>query len=226
MASTVTLSTLISRVRELTDTVNAPTPTDATIERMVNASLRDLYAKLCTGGGDFLSTSVELITTSGVSTYTLPSDFWQLRGVTWERGDRESWVLYRFETRDRAKHSGRRMWGPGARYRLGDVALGGAPSIEFLPAPDGTYTVRVDYIPDPPTLSAVSPMTGSPGMDDYIVFDVTARVLASEETDPSMWESRRAEALHTCMLSVSLRDENRSLSISDGDADEAGGWWL
>lgn len=225
MAQTVTLSNLVARVRTLTDTVYAPTPTDSTIEGMLNAALRDLYAKLCEGGGEFLSESVDLLTTAGVGTYTLPSDFWQLRGVTWERDERAHFTIYRFESRDRARMGGR-TWGPAARYRLADVALGGAPSIEFLPAPDDTYTIRVDYIPDPPTITSTIPLTYSPGMDDYLLYDVTSRILAAEETDVSIWEMRRADALRTCMLSVSLRDENRSAAISDGDADEAGRWWL
>jgi len=223
MAFSVTLSTLTSRVRTLSDTVYAPTPTDATIEGMLNKALRDLYAKLCEGAGEFLSENVSLITSAGVSVYTLPSDFWQLRGVTWERDVQFHAPLYRFESRDRAKLAGR-QWGSWAKYRLADVALGGAPSIELLPAPDSAYTIRVDYIPDPPTISSTIPLTCAPGMDDYIVLDAVGAILAAEETDVSVWEAKRAEALRTCMLSVSLRDENRNATISDGDADEIGSW--
>jgi hypothetical protein len=224
MAITVTLDQLISRARFNADVTNAPTPTDATVEGMINAGLRDLYAHLCSGAGEFLSESVDLITSSGVGTYTLPSDFWQLRGVTWEIDDDNAAPIYRFESRDRARLVGR-TWGARARYRLADVAMGGAPTIEFLPAPDGTYTVRVDYIPDPPTISDTIPLTCASGMDDYLVLYATIQILGAEESDVTLWEARRQEALRVCMLSVSLRDENRSATISDGDADEAGVWW-
>lgn len=79
MAFTVTLAQLRSRVRAYTDTTNAATPTDGTIDGMLNAALRDLYARMAEGGAEFLSTSTILTTAAGVATYDLPTDFWQLR---------------------------------------------------------------------------------------------------------------------------------------------------
>ena len=98
---TVTLAELRGRVRVYTDTVNSPTPTDQTIDDGLNASLRDLYAKL-SETGDYLVTSTLLTTAAGQGVYDLPDNFWKLRSVVWLRDVRDAITLYRFEDRDRA----------------------------------------------------------------------------------------------------------------------------
>lgn len=223
MAFTVTLAQLRSRVRAYTDTTNAATPTDGTIDGMLNAALRDLYARMAEGGAEFLSTSTILTTAAGVATYDLPTDFWQLRSVIWRRGLRDVVPLFRFADRDRAELE-RETWSARSRYRLADVALGGTPTIELCPAPDASYTLRVGYIPDPPTITSVADLVCAPGMDEWIVLDCTVTLLALEETDTAVWERRQATTFASVVTpAVTMRDENRTLVISDEDAD-AGRW--
>lgn len=219
---TVTIGELRERVRVYTDTVNALTPSDSTIEGGINASCRALYARICEGGAEFLTTSTILATAADVGTYELPANFWKLRSVVWRRGPRDSLQLFRFEQRDRADLENL-AWGPWARYRLSDAAFsGGPPAIEFVPPPDGVHTIFVAYVPDPPTLGgqAETPLVCTPGMDEWIVLDVTCRILMAEETDVSTWAQMREDVWQREVVpSLGGRDEYRSAAISDRDQD-------
>lgn len=219
MAYTRTLAQLTGQVRLYTDTENAASPTDAQIEAGLNASVRSLYARLADGGADFLSSSVTLATVSGTAAYDLPSAFWQLKSVVWRRGTRDVIPLSRFEDRDRADLENR-TWSQGGRYRLADVALGGVPRIEFQPAPDGAYAIRIGYIPDPPTLSAAAPMTFASGMDTWVALDASIHILAAEETDVSVWLALQERVWRDEIVpSLTQRDQARTISISDHDSD-------
>lgn len=229
MAFTVTLSELRNRVREFTDTVNALTPTNAQLDVQINRSVRSLYARICEGGAEFLTTSTTVTTAAGVGTYDLPADFWRLRSVVWRRGTRDVVPLSRFEQRDRAELESE-PWSGRARYRLADVAFnGGTPTIEFCPPPDRTCTMFIAYVPDPPTLedenqeagTPAVPLVCTPGMDEWIALDVTCRVLATEETDVTSWAQLRGDVwTNEIVPSLGLRDEHRTNAISDHDADE------
>lgn len=221
MAYTVSLDQLIARVRTYTDTVNAPTPTDGQIEGQLNAALRDLYAELCEGGAEFLS-AYALITfppdEGGFG--RLPADFWRLRALTWVRGERDNVKLRPFQSRDRADMMNRATQGTVPRYRLAMVAGGPLPQLELCPVPSEEIALRVDYIPDPPTLSEAAPsLSATPGLDEWIVLQVTIGILAAEETDVSYWVAQRAKQLAIVTKSLSLRDEYLPNAISDNDAD-------
>lgn len=221
MAYTRTLAELTGQVRHYTDTENAQRPTDSQLESAINASVRALYARLADGGAEFLVTSSTLYTTSGVGEYTLPSDFWQLRSLVWRRAERDVVPLSRFEDRERALLENHRWSEVRPRYRLADVAFGGAPQIEVLPTPDADdYELRVGYIPDPPTINSDLPMTFAPGMDEWVVLDVTCRVLAAEETDVSAWAQLREDVWRNEIVpSLTQRDQARTVAISDHDGD-------
>lgn len=219
MAYTRTLAQLTGQVRTYTDTENAATPTDAQIEGGLNASVRALYARLADGGADFLNASATITTAAGTASYALPAAFWQLKSVVWRRGTRDVIPLSRFEDRERAILENR-SWSAAARYRLADVALGGTPQIELQPAPDGVYTLRIGYIPDPPTLSAIAPMTFAPGMDTWVALDTAIFFLAAEETDVSVWLALQERVWRDEIVpSLTQRDQARTISISDHDSD-------
>ncbi len=220
MAYTRTLAELQDQIRHYTDTENAQRPSDSQLESAINASVRALYARLADGGAEFLVTSSTLYTTNGVGVYTLPSNFWQLRSLVWRRGTRDVVSLGRFEDRERALLENKRWTECRPRYRLEDVAFGGAPTLELLPTPDADdYELRVGYIPDPPPF-VDGVMTFAPGMDEWIVLDVTCRILAAEETDVSVWAQLRDDVWSREIVpSLTQRDQARTVAISDFDGD-------
>lgn len=230
MSYQVSLADFIERVRRYTDTVNAPTPTDAQITGAINTSIRDIYATICEGGAEFLSAQDTIAFPPDEGGFgPLPADFWRLRSLTWLRGTRDNVPLFPFKARDRSALMNQPSAGIGGsvpKYRLATVAVG-APRVELCPpldpAADG-ISLLVDYIPDPPMLSEGNPsMFCTPGLDEWIVLDTTIGILATEETDVSYWVAQRQKATAVVTKSMSLRDEYRNSAISDVDQDE--GTW-
>lgn len=232
MSYQVSLTEFIERVRRYTDTVNAPTPTDAQITGAINASIRDVYATICEGGAEFLSAQTTITFPPDESGFgSLPDDFWRLRSLTWVRGARDNVPLFPFKARDRSALMNQPYSGVGGsvpKYRLAGAG-DATPRLELCPPPNPAaatgLSLLVDYIPDPPVLSDEGPtMYCTPGLDEWIVLDTTIGILATEETDVSYWVAQRQKATAIVTKSMSLRDEYRNGAISDVDQDE--GAWL
>lgn len=230
MSYQVSLTEFIERVRRYTDTVNAPTPTDAQITGAINASIRDVYATICEGGGEFLSAQSTISFPPDENGFgALPDDFWRLRSLTWLRGTRDNVPLFPFKARDRSALMNMPYAGVGGsvpKYRLATPTVG-PPLVEMCPPLDPTgssISLLIDYIPDPPVLSDEDTMYCTPGLDEWIVLDTTIGILAAEETDVSYWVAQRQKATAIVVKSMSLRDEYRNGAISDVDQDE--GAWL
>lgn len=231
MSYQVSLADFIERVRRYTDTVNAPTPTDAQITGAINTSIRDIYATICEGGAEFLSAQETIVFPQDENGFgSLPDNFWRLRSLTWLRGTRDNVPLFPFKARDRSALMNQPYSGVGGsvpKYRLA-LQAPGAPRFELCPPLDSLassgISLLVDYIPDPPVLSEGSPsMFCTPGLDEWIVLDTTIGILATEETDVSYWVAQRQKATAVVTKSMSLRDEYRNSAISDVDQDE--GTW-
>ena len=232
MSYQVSLTEFIERVRRYTDTVNAPTPTDAQITGAINASIRDVYATICEGGAEFLSAQETITFPPDENGFgSLPANFWRLRSLTWLRGARDNVPLFPFKARDRSALMNQPYAGPGGsvpKYRLALQSSLDAPRVELCPPLDplasSGISLLIDYIPDPPVLSDGSPtMYCLPGLDEWIVLDTTIGILATEETDVSYWVAQRQKATAIVTKSMSLRDEYRNGAISDVDQDE-GAW--
>lgn len=230
MSYQVSLPEFIERVRRYTDTVNAPTPTDAQITGAINASIRDVYATICEGGAEFLSAQTTITFPPDENGFgALPDDFWRLRSLTWIRGTRDNVPLFPFKARDRSALMNQPYSGVGGsvpRYRL--ATAGGHGRFELCPPMDPAGSgidLLIDYIPDPPVLSDGAPtLDCTPGLDEWVVLDTTIGILATEETDVSYWVAQRQKATAIVTKSMSLRDEYRNGAISDVDQDE--GAWL
>lgn len=226
----VSLTDLIARVRTYTDTVNAPTPTDAEITSQINTAIRSVYAELCEGGAEILCTSavIDFPADEG-GTGALPNDFWKLRALTWVRGQYDNVPIYPFASRDRAALMNARYSSTGRlRYRLVGGGLAGGARYELLPRPPDTeppLPIRVDYIPDPPVLSGGAPtLYCLAGLDEWVVLEVSIGVMMAEESDVSVFMAKRQAAMTQVTKSIALRDENRNQVISDVESD-VDGWY-
>ena len=186
----VSLSTMRDRIRVQTDTENAGRPTNTQLNDMINSSIVSLHAALSDGGASLLLTSTTLTTTPGVSVYSLPDDVWQLRSVVWQRDPQTAVNAWRFDDLERAALS-MGTWGGDFAYQLAGL-ISTAPQIEFLPTPSEATSIRIGYIPSPTELATDSDTLAClPGWDRWIVHDVTAIVLAAEESDAGTWIALR-----------------------------------
>jgi hypothetical protein len=178
MSRTVTLTTLIARVRRETDqeydaaVVSAPFITDATITDWVNEGIAEVWQYLVTNAPDRARTVGTISVVAGTEDYALPSGFQAVRGVDYPVGDVYVDVLpYSFEERNS-------LVGPwpvypidgGAPFRYLVYGAGSAARISFRPTPTATASVRLHYVATPTALSAgADTFDGIIGLEGYAV---------------------------------------------------------
>lgn len=160
MARTVTRSVLRSRARQLANVENDPSVLDADINEWLNLHLTDVYDLLVAAGPpDYYAASTTVTTVSGTIEYALPSDFLSIVNV------------YANESSDI-----RRSIDPiGDRER------------HAFKAPNGAWSVTVEYIPVCPTLSSDgSTFDGINGWDELVAAKTAIMLLAKREGDPTI----------------------------------------
>lgn len=210
------LAETIAQIRVYSDTEGTLTrPTNAQIEAMINASVRSFYARLSDTGSDWTTQRTTLTTASGVETVDI-DNAWKIRGVAWKKDARTWYPLSRFAERDRALYEGR-PWSHLTRYRVG-LGQDGVQQIVLCPVPDGAYELAIAYTKSPPVFSSGDDLLCWPGMWEWIVLDVTIKILAAEETDVSVWAAMRDDEWRSAIsVGSTVIDENRSEAISDYD---------
>ena len=186
MARTVTLTTMINRVRRETDQeysasiVSAPFITDAFITDALNEGIAEIWQYLVTNAPDRARTSTTITVVAGTESYTLPSDFQAIRGVDYPVGSYAASVHpYSFEERNE-------LQGPwtatieGAPFRYhvhGSAVTGSAARISFRPVPATSATVTVYYVAVPAALaSGGDTFDGIIGLESYAVAYAKAKV--------------------------------------------------
>jgi hypothetical protein len=93
MALSITLAALRDAVRDRSDTVGSARVTDPKLTRLVNSSIRRLYAKAVAMAEDDF-TGRALIATDSTGSYAeLPTDFLTLRAIGWVPGEVASGLL-------------------------------------------------------------------------------------------------------------------------------------
>ena len=188
MARTVTLTTMINRVRLETDQaysttiVSAPFITDAFITDALNEGIAEIWQYLVTNAPDRARTSTTIAVVAGTESYTLPSDFQAIRGVDYPVGSYAASVHpYSFEERNDLQGP----WtaidsidGAPLRYHVhGSAVTGSSARISFRPVPAAAATVTVHYVAVPAALSAGGDtFDGIIGLEAYAVAYAKAKV--------------------------------------------------
>ncbi len=201
MAGAIALSAIRTRIRQRTDNEHTGSSfvTDSELTGLVNVSYSELYGELVRAGLH-MSESVQTVTATGASTYALNSDLFAVIGVFRVDGTHRS-RLVRHSVRHRPDTS---VKGPASSYRV----IG--TTVTFHPLPvSGTY--EVVYVPVPGTLSAdADTVEGILGWEEYLVLDVSIKVLDKEETDARHLRAERERLL------ARIRDEAALEEMSEG----------
>lgn len=181
MARSVTLSTLIARVRRRVDIDNATNRfPDADITDEINESIQELVELIQQSWGqDYFRSTNTFTTTAGVSVYALPADFQRLISVDATLGGISvSLIPYMESERNMFKGYpfGTTMVAQPFFYRLT------ASNISFIPVPTGAFTINLNYIPVLTKLSAPSDtFDGIGGWEEYVVLDTAIKCAMQDE---------------------------------------------
>jgi hypothetical protein len=167
MARTVTLTQLQTRVRQRADAEGDPHVTDAEITGLINDAYTGLYDQLILScPPDYFRTTNTFSTANGTVSYSLPTDFYKVRQVY---SVDESGVFRPLNQIDEV-----------ARYSYR--------------APDGVYSVRLDYVPVAGTLTnANDTMDGINGWDEAVVLQAAIDIKNKKEDDPGALLAKKRE---------------------------------
>lgn len=223
MARTVTLTTMIARVRRETDqeydtaVVSAPNVTDATITDWLNEGIAEIWQQLVTVAPDRAVTTATITVVAGTEEYALPSGFVSVRGVDYpvDGGTRYVDVTpYAFAERNQL-HNAWPTAGVGAApfryYVQRNGASGSAARISFRPVPTANASVLLHYVATPAALSAGGDtFDGIIGLEGYAVAFARAKIHArlQEPDGVAIANAEMARILQNIKLEAGRRDRS------------------
>jgi hypothetical protein len=210
----VTLATLRSRAQARADMENSSFVSTAVWTTWLNAGADELYDLLVRKFNDRFTKSQSFVTVAGTETYTLPADFFSLRGVDLQV-DSINWKTLRplnFAQRNLARNA---LSSPlpnlvDTRYWLK------AGVFHLLPVPTTVVNGTLWYIPtrtlmvgDSDTLDGVS------GWEEYVVVDAAIRALQKEESDVGELLAEKQALIERINRSAAVRDAGTPRTVSD-----------
>lgn len=219
----ITLAEIKLQARQRADQENSTFIAEGELNSYVNSSIAELYDILCEAyGSDYYVTELEGAIVQGTAGYTLPADFYEMKGVD-IKVDTQNWQTverYNFNERNRYPDGAVwNLWGyTNIRYRI----LGN--EVKFTPTPDADYTYRLHYVPLPTQLVA-----DSDTLDDlnyyaeYVIVDTAIKMMQKEESDPSIFMAQKEALKKRITDKAANRDAAQADTISDASAQND--WW-
>lgn len=212
MANTATLQSLRDRVA-----ANADTPITANgfgaiaqVNQWLNDGLQEIHYLLANSGEDYFNATPQSITLNGAASYALNSDFYKAKGVDYVVGS-DSFDVPRISPGERNIYQRRTVQPADFGYRV----LG--PSITFVPPPS-TGLVRVNYVPQFAKLTVDGNLVHSSvpeGWEAYAVAVATAKLLAKEESDNTVWLAEQKRLMAMMVAFFEPRDQVEPMRIVD-----------
>lgn len=177
--------------------------TNAELNAFINASAAELYDLILAAyDGDYYLTSTTFTSTASNLEYSLPVDFYKLKGLERQISGDVYEDIAKFNFKDRNKG--------GLRYRLRGA------NIRFTQVPEVGQTYRLWYVPTATVMSADGDaFEGINGFEEYIVIDAAIKMLVKEESDPSALMSEKASIKMRIDAMAADRDTGENDSISD-----------
>lgn len=222
---TITLAQLRTRARQIADKENSQHVTDDELSSYVNMAIAELHDLLIGSYSSdyYISTSI-FPTVANVANYALPNDFYKLRGVDAALTASEYASLRPFNFNERNRNDSFASWGlmtgPSIRYRM----IGS--NLVFSPPPDGTFSIRLWYIPQAVVLVADSDSLADLNQySEYVVYDAAIRILTKEESDISALMAKKQEIVQRIQQMAQNRDADQPESISDIYAENNDYYW-
>ena len=210
--SSVTLTTLLARVRERADMVGSSFVADSAngLYAWINEAHQKLHGMLVDAmGEEYVSSTATLTTVVSQSDYSLSSltgGFYKLYGVGLPyQGDMRSLERY-----VRAERNVFRNRQPGGNYEIPRYSLIGS-NIRLYPAPSTVMAGEILYAPEATVLTAGSYTVNYPnGWERFIGLDAAIQLLLKEESSVTALVAEREKVV----AEIALSKEQRDLAMS------------
>lgn len=217
--TTVTLTTLRTRVRERADMVGSSFIADAAtgLDAWINEANQKLHGMLVEAlGEEYVSSSSSFTTVADQSDYGLPTGFYKLYGVDLSYHG----VMRSLKRYERAERNTYRELRPEALPRYSLVGS----NLRLYPAPSGGLTGAILYAPEATTLvNAGDSVTYPNGWERFIVIDAAIQALLKEESSVTALVNERESIVREIRDAKEARDMANPKRVTDvylADLDE------
>lgn len=211
----VTLAELKTQARQRSDMENSEFVSDAELTAYINASLAELHDLLISSYSDDYVMNEHIFVSDTTLEYSLPSDFYKLRGVDVRRGPTGQWAtVKRFNFNRRNEQQNAYAWNllglPYIEYRL----VGS--KIRFNRVPDAQLQFRIFYHPKATKLTVdADSYDDVNGFAEYVVVDAAIKMMQKEESDVSVLMAQKEGLRQRITAMAANRDANESASVTD-----------
>jgi hypothetical protein len=207
---TYTWAEIRTRIRQRVNKEKSQFVTDSEIDTMIEEAYSDMYDILVNTNENYFISSTTLTLTAGVNTYSLPTDWYKLKGVDAVRNG------FRYQM-DQVPWESRNKYNITTNYQSTPVEYAFyGNSLYFLPTPNATFTVTVYYVPAPPKyVSDSTTVDGVAGFEQYIVNKAATMIRMKEEKDYTPYANAAMAALQRMVNSIQPRDFENAISITD-----------
>jgi len=212
--SVVTVSSLITQAKQKADMENRNFVKPDEWIQYINDGYKELYDILVSKFEDYYTLGpVAFSVATGQTSYTLPTDFYKLRGVDRSNGGSNFIPLLPFNFNDRNRRTFYRRWGgiePTVRYRIfGNKLI-------FNPQEQAPGSYQLWYVPQAADITTDSQtIEGVNGWEEYIVFSAAIDALAKEESDVSVYEAAKQQMLQRIQALAANRDAGQCDTVGD-----------
>lgn len=222
MAS-VSLTTLVARVRERADMVGSAFVADSAtgLYAWINEANQKLHGMLVDAlGEEYTSSASSFTTLAGTSDYALPTGFYKLYGVDLDyHGIMRALIPYTRSERNafrNQQYSGVVV----PRYLI----VGS--NLRLLPTPSAGLAGSILYAPEATTLANGSDTVNYPnGWERFIVIDAAIQALAKEESNTRTLDAERDKIVAEIMQAKEARDMANPKQVVDTDLSDPDLLW-
>lgn len=220
----VTLTDLITSVRQRSDMEFSDFVTDPEITAYINNSASELYDILVSRFEDYYTLDPVPFTISSGNSYLLPADFYKLRGLDLSLGSGEFVNVRNFMFNERNNDSNAAKLSIvqcPQRYRV----MGNKLIISPVDQAVGSY--QLWYIPQCPKLvNPTDTLDTISGWEEYVIVDAAIKCLQKEESDVNVLLLQKQALIKRIESMAQNRDVDQPERITDVHAtDYSGRGW-
>jgi hypothetical protein len=198
---------------------------DSELNQYINSSYQELYDLLVASFEDYYTLApVTFSISSGSNTYSLPADFYKLRGVDCSLDSVNYYTMQPFDFANRNNFNQSVGVLNAGQYQNQYRIVG--DKIYITPEDNAVGSYRIWYVPRATTLALdSSTLDGINGWEEYVVVDAARQCLDKEESDTQALMLEKEALKQRIITMAARRDAGMPKSITDINASLANGYF-
>lgn len=207
---TVTISNVITMVRQKADMENTTFVTDAEILTKLNSAWQKLYGLIVGANKNYYLSSSSVAMVNGQAEYSLPADAWKILGMDYVRSSTDVYTMDAWSFGDRNKL--RTAWFTSPKHYILK-----ASTFQVIPTPDTSSTsVTIYYVPEPVAITATNQTLAVPPYgQEWLACRAAISCLGKEESDTGLVGLELQEAERFLIENLPCRDNGNPERVHD-----------